>query len=94
LLTLDDVRDLADGSIYTATEALGEKLIDRIGYLDEAIETISELAGIEKAHVVEYRKPFSMAEWLSSGSRGLLKIDKAAFYEFSTPQLLYLWTGY
>jgi len=91
-LGLARVRELADGSIYGAQEALDEKLIDKIGYLDEAIEEVKSLAGIEKAQVVEYRKPFSVADFLKSRSGGILKIDKATLYELGTPQLLYLWT--
>jgi len=93
-LTLDDVKRLADGSIYGAEEALNEKLIDKIGYIDEAIEQVKLLAGIEKAQVVEYRKPFSLAYLLSSRSRNILKIDKSTLYELSTPQILYLWSLY
>jgi len=91
-LTLADVRRLADGSIYGAKEALDEKLIDKIGYLDEAIEEVKSLAEIKKARVVEYRKPFSFADFLTSGSGSFLKIDKTALYEFAAPQVLYLWT--
>jgi protease IV len=91
-LTLADVKRLADGSIYGAEEALSEKLIDKIGYIDEAIEQVKSLAGIEKAQVVEYRKPFSLAYFLSSRSGNILKIDKSTLYELSTPQVLYLWS--
>lgn len=94
VLTLDDVKRLADGSIYGAEEALSEKLIDKIGYMDEAVEQVKSLAGIEKAQVVEYRKPFSLAYFLSSRSGSILKIDKSTLYELGTPQILYLWSLY
>ena len=93
-LTLADVRQLADGSIYGAAEALDEKLIDDIGYLDDAIEQVKLLAGIEEAQVVEYHRPFSLAEFLRSHNRNILKIDRATLYELSTPQILYLWSIY
>lgn len=93
-LTLAEVRRLADGSIYGVQEALDENMIDEIGYLDEAIEEVKSLAGIEKAQVVEYRKPFSLAGFLSVQSKNLLKIDRTTLYELSTPQVLYLWDGY
>jgi protease-4 len=93
-LTLAEVKDLADGSIYGAQEALEEKLIDEIGYLDEAIEQVKTLAKIEEAQVVEYRKPFSLAGFLRLQSRNILKIDRTTLYELSTPQLLYLWSLY
>lgn len=94
LLTSDDVKRLADGSIYGAREALDEKLIDEIGYLDKAIERIKSLAGIEEAQVVEYRKPFSLTDVLLLRSGNTLKIDRATLYELSTPEVLYLWRGY
>lgn len=91
-LTLADVKRLADGSIYGAEEALSEKLIDKIGYIDEAIEQVKSLAGIEKAQVVEYRKPFSLSYFLNSHSGNILKLDKSTLYELGTPQILYLWS--
>ncbi len=93
-LTMEDVRRLGDGSIYGAEEALGENLIDQIGYLDEAIDTVKKLAGVENAQVIEYRKPFSFSELLGAQSSGMLKFDKSTLYKFCTPQLLYLWTLY
>ncbi len=93
-LTADQVRELADGGIFGAQEALEEKLIDDIGYLDEAIELIQSLAGIDKARVVEYRRPFSLTDYLSYRKSNLLKIDKTTLYELSTPQILYLWSAY
>jgi protease IV len=94
VLTLDDVKRLADGSIYGAEEALKEKLIDKIGYIDEATEEVKSLAGIEKAQIVEYRKPFSLVSLLSLRSGNILKIDKSTLYELGTPQVLYLWSLY
>ena len=94
VLTIDDVRRLADGSIYSAKEALDEKLIDQIGYLDDAVNLVKALAELEQAEVIEYRKPFSLSDILSAGSAGSLKITSSALYEFSTPKIMYLWSGY
>jgi protease IV len=92
-LTEADVRRLADGSIYWADKALEEKLIDGIGYLKDAIDKTKSLAGVKKAQVVEYRKPFSIADILSAKTNMSLKIDRRTLYEISVPQALYLWTG-
>jgi len=94
VLTPDEVRAVADGGMYVADEAVKKKLIDGIGYLDDAIETIKSMTGIKKARVVEYRKPFSFADFLSVKAEGVLKLDKATLYKLSSPQVLYLWTGY
>ena len=40
------LREIADGSIFTAEEALGHKLIDRIGYLDEAIDYAMQMVAL------------------------------------------------
>jgi len=93
-LTLDKIRELADGSIYGAEEAKKENLIDDIGYLDDAIELVKKLAKIDRARVVEYRKPFSLTSFLSYRKPNFLKIDRTTLYELSTPQVLYLWSAY
>lgn len=93
-LSFDDVNRLSDGSIYPAQEALDEQLIDSIGYFDDAVEQAKELAGIKKALVVEYERPFSFANFLGSSAKGILKIDRKTLFELSTPQVLYLWTIY
>jgi protease-4 len=93
-LDANEVRLLADGGIYGAQEALDEKLIDNIGYLDEAIESVKTMAGIKSAQVVAYRKPFTFADFLSYRKPNLLKLDRTTLYELSTPQVLYLWSAY
>jgi protease-4 len=94
LLTLEEVRQLADGGIVGAREAVDKKLIDKIGYLDEAIELTKSLAGIERSRVVEYHRVFSLRSILSSKSADLLRLDRSKLYELGTPQILYLWSAY
>lgn len=94
-LDVNEVKEVADGGIYSAKEAKKQKLIDDIGYLDDAIELVKKLANIDKAQVVEYRRPFSLAGFLTlQNKKNILQFDRAMLYELSTPQLLYLWTGY
>jgi protease-4 len=94
ILTEDEVKELADGGIFIAQKALDKKLVDKIGYLDDAIELVKSLAQIEKAQVVEYRKPFSLTDFLMYRKSNLLRIDKSTLYELGTPQVLYLWSVY
>jgi protease-4 len=61
-LSREAVLALADGRIYTADEALKKHLIDRIGYMEDAIEEVKEMAGLEKAKVVLYRLPYTYKE--------------------------------
>jgi len=95
-LSPDEVLKLADGSIYVADEALAVELIDKTGYLDEAIAAVKARAGIDKAQVIEYRSPLSFLSLLTAQSRktGLLQLDRTKLFELSTPQVLYLWNAY
>src|SRR5947208_1359100 len=56
-LGLEAARKVADGRIYTARQALDLKLIDRIGYMPDAIEAAKRAVGVEEARVVVYRRP-------------------------------------
>jgi protease-4 len=91
-LSIEDVNRLADGSIFSTPEALSEKLIDEIGYFDDAVSRAKELAGIDEAQVVEYRRPFALAGLFGSQTKGIFKLDKNTIYELSTPQVMYLWS--
>lgn len=55
-LSRDDVVKLADGRIYTAPQALEFRLIDRVAYLDGAIEGLKSALNLKKASVVVYHR--------------------------------------
>lgn len=50
-------RALGDGRVYTAEQALAHRLIDRIGYMPDALDLARQAAGVEKARVVVYHRP-------------------------------------
>jgi protease-4 len=95
-LSADEVEKLADGSIFCADEALAVKLIDKIGYLDEAIARAKALAGVQQAQVVEYRRPLSLLGMLSARAKSpsILRLDRMKLLELGTPQVMYLWNAY
>jgi protease-4 len=56
-LTEDAKANISSARIYTADEAVRLGLVDRIGYLDDAIGKTIEIAGLpEKAKVIVYRR--------------------------------------
>ena len=66
-LTEETARRLADGSIYTAQDALKHKLIDTIGYPEDALKRAKVLAGLKSdARVVRYQVPRSFFSRFSS----------------------------
>jgi protease-4 len=75
-------RKIADGRIFTASQALDLGLVDRVGYLDDAIRLAQEKAGLEEARVVRYNRPGSHRPTIYSWLPDL---------EMAGPQFLYLW---
>lgn len=49
-----ELRKIADGRVYTAAQALDLKLIDEIGYFEDAHKKTLALAGLKSARVVTY----------------------------------------
>ena len=93
---------LADGRIYTGPQALENKLIDGIGYMDDVFEKAKEAAGIKDAAVVTYRRPSGLRVGLYAQSPApapqtgnqvnLLQINGAGVFEPSRrPGFYYLW---
>jgi protease IV len=85
---------LADGRIYTAEQALAHKLIDRIGYVPDALDVARRAAGLDEARVVVYKRPreyratyYARAE---SDAGALATIAQAAGFAGVGPKFLYL----
>jgi protease-4 len=62
-----EVRELADGRPISGYQAQRAGLVDELGDLDTAVEEARNLADLETATVVEYRRPLSFADLLSRG---------------------------
>ena len=88
-------RTLGDGRVYTAEQALTNRLIDRVGYMPDAIELARQEAAIEKARVVVYHRPrqyratyYAEAQPLDGG---LLSSSALGALTGPGPKFLYLW---
>jgi len=92
-LNEEQIRELADGSIYTAPEALENKLIDAVGYLDDAIYKAEQMAQITNAKVVSYDEVFSFWSVMGAQSKGAINIESEVLEKIAAPRLLYLWDG-
>jgi protease IV len=56
------LEQVASGRIYLAAEAEGLGLIDRVGYLDDAVARVRQLAQVDEARTIIYRRPGAYAE--------------------------------
>jgi protease IV len=81
-MSLKEVKQVADGRIFTAPQARDLRLVDKIGYLDDALKEAQTLAGIEGARIVRYHRPGSYRPNIYSM---LPELESAG------PQFLYLW---
>ena len=54
-LSRAQIEAVADGRVFTAQQALELGLVDRIGYLDDALDRCRERAGLRDANITTYR---------------------------------------
>lgn len=88
--------ELATGEVFTAQEALESGLVDKIGFIEEAIERAADLAGISVDNVkaITYSRPVSLTDSLglaqTQSSEGRLL---NSILELSTPRAYYLYSS-
>ena len=101
-IPVEQVKALADGRIYTAKQALELKLVDAIGYREDAFNAAKALAGQTEAQLVRYKTTVSFAEALggaqvslgAAGNGGVrLELDAEVLDRLASPRLLALWRG-
>lgn len=83
-LSKEQVIDLADGRIYTASQAINLGLVDEIGTLKEAIEDLQETYGLEECIVEDFY--YVQNSWLS----GILGSMAKAIYKGNNGDLAIL----
>jgi len=55
---------VADGRILSGTDAYGAKLVDQLGYIEDAYDKARELASAPDAQVVRYQRQYSFQNFL------------------------------
>ena len=90
------VRAFADGRVYTAGEAQSLGLIDRIGYLEDAVVLAREAAGVKEARVVAYHRPRQYRATIYSSAEPAAPVAASGVGDLarlvvSGPKFLYLW---
>lgn len=97
-LNEDTIRKLADGRVYSATQALHLGLIDRISNMRESIDLIKERANLGPVRLVTYNRPlgyrpnyYATTPPQGSPTVNLLNVDVRGLFEGATPHFMYLW---
>ncbi|OHB68458.1 MAG: hypothetical protein A2V70_07625 [Planctomycetes bacterium RBG_13_63_9] len=85
---------LATGQIFTAQQALASGLIDKIGFVDDAVERAIELARLDEddVTVVEYKREPNLADVLLGVRAGGREVDLATMLDLAAPRAYYLCT--
>ena len=98
VLSKEEIERLADGRIFTADQALKVKLIDRVGYLDEAVEEMKDSLNLTEALIITYNRPGSYRGTIYSGlpdtshkEINLVAINGDGLSFLSGVQFMYLW---
>lgn len=97
-LSRAEVERVADGRIYTAEQAVKARLIDRIGYLDDAVAALKTRLNLKEARVVTYFRPGGYRGTIYSASpaeaprvMNLISINADGLDLLTGTEFMYLW---
>lgn len=92
-MTRDKVAVLATGKIFNADDALASGLVDKIGYIDDALRWTEELIGRSDMRVISYRRPMGFGDLFREAGHGAaaaaLELDAAP----TVPRPMAVWEG-
>jgi protease-4 len=93
-LDLKRVKELATGQVYTANQAQHNGLIDKIGFVDDAIAALKTKLQLSRVRVVNYESPPGFLEMLTSSTE-TAKPDARwkALLETAVPREYYMFTS-
>jgi protease IV len=94
-LDVKKIREMATGQVFTAKQAKERKLVDQIGFLDDAIKSLKERLNLKTVRVVSYETPPNFFERLVSSSESAAKPEMRwnAILESAVPRAYYLFTS-
>jgi protease-4 len=92
-LSREEVVRLADGRIHIATEAQELGLIDHVGYFDDAVDLLTEMAGIEDPVLVEFEREVHFRDIVGRVRLNLLPVSilEERIMRQGNFELYYLW---
>lgn len=89
-INIEEIESLTGGRIYNANQAKELKLIDAIGDLSEIFGEIKQMAGLQKAKVVEYSRRPGILEEMIGISKNVFN-SRSFLIEINDGRILYIW---
>lgn len=85
---------VATGQVYAAQQALDNGLIDKIGFVEDAIDRAIELAQLDRdeVNVVKYEQELSLSDLLMGASARTPSLDLSMLADLTTPRAYYWWS--
>ena len=89
---LEDLDKVATGQIFTANDALAHGLIDKIGFLDDAVERAGVLARMAERDykVIQYRPKLSFVDSLLESRAPNNLLSGKTLFDLTTPRIYLL----
>lgn len=90
----EDLDRLATGQVYTAQQAKDSGLIDKIGFIEDAVDQAIKLANLDPSDVkvVEYKRTPTLTDVLLGAEVRGQQFDLATMLEMTAPRAYYLCT--
>lgn len=88
-LNEEEIRVHAQGQVFTAQQALDNKLIDQIGYEEDAVAALQEKLGISSVRVVRFEQPPTTLELLLGSVREPAVDPFAQLLQSQVPRAMY-----
>ncbi|CJF72796.1 Protease 4 [Streptococcus pneumoniae] len=96
-LSKEKVRSIADGRVYDGRQAKKLKLVDQLGYFEDAVTGMEKDYKLKSAQVIQYNQGFGLPSWLSMSMQKVIGGDEQVtamlktFAQPSSPRLMYLY---
>lgn len=83
------VRELATGQIYTANQAVENHLVDKIGYVEDAVEDMAQTLKLDSYDAFEYRSTPGLIDLVLGAETSQPKTISDQILQASVPQAMY-----
>lgn len=83
------VRELATGQIYTANQAVEKHLVDKIGYVEDAVEDMAQSLKLDLYDAFEYRSSPGLIDLVLGAETSPPKTISEQILQASVPQAMY-----
>jgi protease-4 len=86
--------EVATGQVFTAEQALELGLVDKIDFVEGAVDRAIELAGLDEddVRVVKYKRELTLADVFLGVRAAHDRLDLADVLDASVPRAYYLWS--